>query len=173
MYERFTDRARRVMLLANEEAICFRHEYIGTEHILLGLVQEGSGVAANVLKNLDVDVQRIRLEAEKVVSRGSDPVTMSKLPWTLRAKHVIELAMEEARNLRHNYIGTEHVLLGLIREEEGVAAHILLNMGLNLDEVRNEVLMVVGTGRQISSDQGPTVARRFGRWLRGWSVRGG
>ena len=119
MYERFTDRARKVMQLANQEAQRFNHEYIGTEHILLGLVKEGSGVAANVLKNLDVDLRKIRLEVEKLLQSGPDMVTMSRLPQTPRAKKVIEYAMEEARNLGHNYVGTEHILLGLLREEGG------------------------------------------------------
>ena len=112
MYERFTDRARKVMQLANQEAQRFNHEYIGTEHILLGLIKEGSGVAANVLKNLDVDLRKIRLEVEKLVQSGPDMVTMGKLPQTPRAKKVIEYSMEEARNLNHNYVGTEHILLG-------------------------------------------------------------
>ena len=112
MYERFTDRARKVMQLANQEAQRFNHEYIGTEHILLGLVKEGSGVAANVLKNLDVDLRKIRLEVEKLVQSGPEMVTMGKLPQTPRAKKVIEYSMEEARNLNHNYVGTEHILLG-------------------------------------------------------------
>ena len=102
MYERFTDRARKVMQLANQEAQRFNHEYIGTEHILLGLVKEGSGVAANVLKNLDVDLRKIRLEVEKLVQSGPEMVTMGKLPQTPRAKKVIEYSMEEARNLNHN-----------------------------------------------------------------------
>ncbi len=105
MYERFTDRARKVMQLANQEAQRFNHEYIGTEHILLGLVKEGSGVAANVLKNLDVDLRKIRLEVEKIVQHGPDIVSMGKLPQTPRAKKVIEYSMEEARNLNHNYVG--------------------------------------------------------------------
>ena len=110
MYERFTDRARKVMQLANQEAQRFNHEYIGTEHILLGLVKEGSGVAANVLKNLDVDLRKIRIEVEKIVQTGPDMVTMGKLPQTPRAKKVIEYAMDEARNLNHNYVG----ILGVV-----------------------------------------------------------
>lgn len=148
MYERFTDRARKVMQLANQEAQRFNHEYIGTEHILLGLVKEGSGVAANVLKNLEVDLRKIRLEVEKIVQSGPDMVTMGKLPQTPRAKKVIEYAMEEARNLNHNYVGTEHLLLGLIREQEGVAAQVLMNLGLKLEDVREEVLNLLGHGME-------------------------
>ncbi|MEN6407554.1 MAG: ATP-dependent Clp protease ATP-binding subunit [Thermoguttaceae bacterium] len=148
MYERFTDRARKVMQLANQEAQRFNHEYIGTEHILLGLIKEGSGVAANVLKNLDVDLRKIRLEVEKLVQSGPDMVTMGKLPQTPRAKKVIEYSMEEARNLNHNYVGTEHILLGLLREQEGVAAQVLMNLGLKLEEVRDEVLNLLGHGME-------------------------
>ncbi len=146
MFERFTDRARKVMALANQEAQRFNHEYIGTEHILLGLVKEGSGVGANVLKNLDVDLRKVRLEVEKLVKSGPDMVTMGKLPQTPRAKKVVEYAIEEARNLNHNYIGTEHLLLGLLREHDGVAAQVLMNLGLKLEVVREEVLNLLGAG---------------------------
>ena len=146
MFERFTDRARKVMALANQEAQRFNHEYIGTEHCLLGLVKEGSGVGANVLKNLDVDLRKVRLEVEKLVKSGPDMVTMGKLPQTPRAKKVIEYAIEEARNLNHNYVGTEHLLLGLLREHEGVAAQVLMNLNLKLEEVREEVLNLLGAG---------------------------
>ena len=146
MFERFTDRARKVMALANQEAQRFNHEYIGTEHILLGLVKEGSGVGANVLKNLDVDIKKLRLEIEKLVKSGPDMVTMGKLPQTPRAKKVIEFAIEEARALNHNYVGTEHILLGLLRETEGIAAQVLMNLGLKLENVRQEVLNLLGAG---------------------------
>ena len=146
MYERFTDRARKVMQLANQEAQRFNHEYIGTEHMLLGLVKEGTGVAANVLKNLEVDLRKIRLEVEKLVQSGPEMITMGKLPQTPRAKKVIEYSMEEARNLNHNFLGTEHILLGLLREQEGVAAQVLMNLGLKLEEVREEVLNLLGNG---------------------------
>src|SRR5690606_1211791 len=148
MFERFTDRARKVMALANQEAQRFNHEYIGTEHILLGLVKEGSGVGANVLKNLGVDLRKVRLEVEKLVRSGPDMVTMGKLPQTPRAKKVIEYAIEEARNLNHNYVGTEHLLLGLLREHDGVAAQVLMNLGLKLEEVREEVLNLLGAGSE-------------------------
>jgi ATP-dependent Clp protease ATP-binding subunit ClpC len=146
MFERFTDRARKVMALANQEAQRFNHEYIGTEHILLGLVKEGSGVGATVLKNLDVDIKKLRLEVEKLVKSGPDMVTMGKLPQTPRAKKVIEYAIEEARALNHNYVGTEHILLGLLRESEGIAAQVLMNLGLKLEDVRQEVLNLLGAG---------------------------
>ena len=153
MYERFTDRARKVMQLANQEAQRFNHEYIGTEHVLLGLIKEGSGVAANVLKNLDIDLRKIRMEVEKLVQSGPDMVTMGKLPQTPRAKKVIEYSMEEARNLNHNYVGTEHILLGLLREQEGVAAQVLMNLGLKLEDVREEVLNLLGHGMDEVSER--------------------
>jgi len=168
MFERFTDRARKVMALANQEAQRFNHEYIGTEHILLGLVKEGSGVGANVLKNLDVDIKKLRLEIEKLVKSGPDMVTMGKLPQTPRAKKVIEFAIEEARALNHNYVGTEHILLGLLRETEGIAAQVLMNLGLKLENVRQEVLNLLGAGIDTSyqamgakmSPQGSTAAKQ-------------
>ena len=153
MFERLTDRARKVMALANQEAQRLNHEYIGTEHILLGLVKEGSGVGANVLKNLDIDLRKVRLEVEKLVKSGPEMVTMGKLPQTPRAKKVIEYAIEEARNLNHNYVGTEHLLLGLLREHDGVAAQVLMNLGLKLEEVREEVLNLLGAG--VESEEAP------------------
>jgi hypothetical protein len=144
MYERFTDRAREVMQLANQEAQRYNHEYIGTEHILLGLVKEGSGVAANILKNLDIDLRKIRREVERIVQSAPDMVTMGKLPQTPTAKKVIEHAIAEARNLNHNYVGTEHVLLGLLLQHDSVAAQILRNLGLSTEKVREETLALLG-----------------------------
>jgi ATP-dependent Clp protease ATP-binding subunit ClpC len=144
MFDRFTDRAKKVMSFARQEAQKFNHEYIGTEHILLGLVQEGSGVAANVLKNMNIDLDKVRHEVEKIVKTGPSMVTMGQLPFTPRAKKVLELSMEEASQLNHNYIGTEHLLLGLIKESEGIAAQVLMNLGVKLDEVREEVLEFLG-----------------------------
>ncbi len=144
MFDRFTDRARKVMGLARQEAQRLNHEYIGTEHILLGLVQEGSGVAANVLKNLDIDLRKVRQEVEKLVKTGPSMVTMGQLPFTPRAKKVLELALEEASKLGHNYIGTEHILLGLIKEQDGKAAKVLTNLNVELDSVRSEILDFLG-----------------------------
>ncbi len=158
MFERFTDRARKVMALANQEAQRFNHEYIGTEHILLGLVKEGSGVGANVLKNLGVDLRKVRLEVERLVKSGPEMVTMGKLPQTPRAKRVIEYAIEEARNLNHNYVGTEHLLLGLLREQDGVAAQVLMNLGLRLEDVREEVLNLLGAGVEAEETSAMTPA---------------
>jgi ATP-dependent Clp protease ATP-binding subunit ClpC len=165
MFERFTDRARKVMALANQEAQRFNHEHIGTEHILLGLVKEGSGVGANVLKNLDVDIKKLRLEIEKLVKSGPDMVTMGKLPQTPKAKKVIEYAIEEARALNHNYVGTEHILLGLLRETDGIAAQVLMNLGLKLEDVRQEVLNLLGAGidtgyQAMGMKMGPAAAQK-------------
>ncbi|MGK0205477.1 MAG: ATP-dependent Clp protease ATP-binding subunit ClpC, partial [Planctomycetota bacterium] len=152
MFDRFTDRAKKVMSFARQEAMKFNHEYIGTEHILLGLVQEGSGVAANVLKNMSIDLEKIRHEVEKIVKTGPSMVTMGQLPFTPRAKKVLELSLEEASQLSHNYIGTEHLLLGLIRENEGIAAQVLMNLGIKLDEVREEVLEFLGASEGNDED---------------------
>jgi ATP-dependent Clp protease ATP-binding subunit ClpA len=149
MFERFTDRARKVMALANQEAQRFNHEYIDTEHILLGLVKEGCGAGASVLRNLnvDMDLKKIRREVEKLVNSGPVMVTMGKLPHTPLAKKVIEYAIEEARSLNHNYVGTEHLLLGLLHEIKGsVAFLVLTNLGLKQEQVRNEILKLLGKG---------------------------
>src|SRR5262245_21738094 len=153
MFDRFTDRAKKVMSFARQEAMKFNHEYIGTEHILLGLVQEGSGVAANVLKNMNIDLEKIRHEVEKIVKTGPSMVTMGQLPFTPRAKKVLELSMEKARQLRHNYIGTEHLLLGLIKEHEGIAAQVLMNLGVKLEDVREEVLEFLGASENSSDEE--------------------
>jgi ATP-dependent Clp protease ATP-binding subunit ClpC len=145
MFNRFTERARKVILLAKEEAKRFNHDYMGTEHILLGLIREGEGVAAAVLQNLGLSPEAIRMEVEKLVQPGPSTLVSGDIPFTPKAKKVIELAMDEARNLGHNYIGTEHLLLGLIREGEGVAAQVLQNLGLDLDKVRNEVMNLLGS----------------------------
>jgi ATP-dependent Clp protease ATP-binding subunit ClpC len=154
MFDRFTDRARKVMGLAKAEAQRLNHEYIGTEHVLLGLVQEGSGVAANVLKNMNIDLKRIRTEIEKIVKGSPTLVTQGNLPFTPRAKKVLELAVEEASNLGHNYIGTEHLLLGLIKENEGIAARVLLNLGVKLEDVRDEILEFLGADPRNAGDGG-------------------
>jgi ATP-dependent Clp protease ATP-binding subunit ClpC len=146
MFERFTDRARKVMGLANQEALRMNHEYIGTEDILLGLVKEGSGIAANVLKNLDVDLKNIRIQVEKIVQYGSNTATTGKLPYTPRAKIVIERAFREGKELGHNYVGTEHLLLGILKEQDGAAARVLMNLGVTLEDVRGEVLDLLGGG---------------------------
>ena len=143
MYERFTDRARKVMQLAQGEARRFNHEYIGTEHILLGLVKEGSGVAAHVLNNLDVDLRKIRLEVEKIVQAGPDMITLGKLPQTPRARAVIERAVQAAVDLQHSYVGTEHLLLGLIQDGESVAGAVLTMLGLDFSVIRDNILAIL------------------------------
>jgi ATP-dependent Clp protease ATP-binding subunit ClpC len=151
MFDRFTDRARKVMGLARQEAQRFNHDYIGTEHILLGLVQEESGVAASVLKNMEIDLKKVRMEVEKQVQAGTASKGSGQLPFTPRAKKVLELAMEEASNLGHNYIGTEHLLLGLLKEQDGMAARVLINLGLRLEEVREQVLDLLGADLSASA----------------------
>ena len=145
MFERFTDRARKVMAIANQEVQRFNHEYIGTEHILLGLIKEGSGTGAAVLKNLGVDIEKMQLEMEQLfkLKGRPDKVTMDKQSPTPLAKKVIEYAIEEARSLNHKYIGTEHILLGLLRESEGTAAQVLVNLGLSIERVRMEILKLL------------------------------
>ena len=141
----FTERVRRVLQLAREEAIELRHEYVGTEHILLGLCKEGEGVAAAAIQNLNVDTSEIRNGILDTIKRGSNSATGPDLPYTSRAKKVLELSMKEARELRHSYVGTEHLLLGLITEERGIAAQVLASMGLTADPVRTEILRLLGT----------------------------
>ncbi len=145
MFNRFTERARKVIILAKEEARRFNHDYIGTEHILLGLIREGEGVAAAVLQKMGVSLENIRLEVEKLVQPGPTTQIIGDIPFTPRAKKALELAAEEARSLGHNYIGTEHLLLGLIREGEGISSQVLLNLGLDLNSVRNEVMELLGS----------------------------
>ena len=145
MLNRFTERARKVILLAKEEAKRFNHDYIGTEHILLGLVREGEGVAAVVLQKMGLSLQQIRLEIEKIVKPGPSTIISGDIPFDPKAKKAIELSGEEARALGHNYIGTEHILLGLIKEGEGVASIVLLNLGLDLDKVRQEIVEILGS----------------------------
>jgi len=170
MFNRFTERARKVIILAKEEAKRFNHDYIGTEHILLGLIREGEGVAANVLEKMGVSLENIRIEIEKLVQPGPATQIMGDLPFTPRAKKALELAAEEARSLGHNYIGTEHLLLGLIREEEGVASQVLLNLGLDLNTVRNKIMEVLGSelpgfGAQTAAKTKTPALDAFGRDL--------
>src|SRR5947207_3050350 len=141
-FDKFTERARKVLTLANEEAQRFNHNYIGTEHILLGLVREGDGVAARVLNNLGIELQKVRSAVEFIIGRG-DRMVMGEIGLTPRAKRVIELAVDEARRLNHHYIGTEHLLLGLVREGEGIAAGVLESLGVSLEKVRAQVIEVL------------------------------
>src|SRR5512142_178991 len=146
MFNRFTERARKVIVYAKEEARRFNHDYIGTEHLLLGLIREGEGVAAAVMQKLGVDFESIRIEVEKLVQPGPQTQVLGDIPFTPRAKKALELAAEEARALGHNYIGTEHLLLGLVREGEGMAYRVLLNLGLDLNRLRTEVMELLGSG---------------------------
>ena len=178
MFERFTDRARRVVVLAQEEARLLNHNYIGTEHILLGLLNEGEGIAAQALESLDIDLASVRDEVVKIIGQGQQSPS-GHIPFTPRAKKVLELSLREALQLGHNYIGTEHILLGLIREGEGVAAQVLQQLGAELQKVRQTVIQLLsgpgggeeqqpqgaGTGGRESSSSGSTVLDQFGRNL--------
>jgi len=142
MFERFTDRARRVVVLAQEEARMLDHNYIGTEHILLGLIHEGEGVAAKALTSLGISLQAVRQQVEEIIGHGQH-APAGHIPFTPRAKKVLELSLREALQLGHNYIGTEHILLGLIREGDGVAAQVLVRLGADLNRVRHQVIQLV------------------------------
>ncbi len=154
MFERFSDRARKVMALANMEAQRFNHECIGTEHLLLGLLEEGGGVGVTVLKKQGVDIETLRAEIEKLVRSGY-AVPGGKLPQTPRAKRVIEYAVAEARSLNHKDIGTEHILLGLLRETEGIASHVLVNLGLTIENTRQTIAGLQQTGASCESSEPP------------------
>ncbi len=153
MFERFTEKAIKVIMLAQEEARRLGHNFVGTEQILLGLIGEGTGVAAKVLKSMGVNLKDARIEVEKIIGRGSGFVAV-EIPFTPRAKRVLELSLEEARQLGHNYIGTEHLLLGLIREGEGVAARVLENLGVDLSKVRTQVIRMLGETAEVGAGVG-------------------
>ncbi len=153
MFERFTEKAIKVIMLAQEEARRLGHNFVGTEQILLGLIGEGTGVAAKVLKSMGVNLKDARIEVEKIIGRGSGFVAV-EIPFTPRAKRVLELSLEEARQLGHNYIGTEHLLLGLIREGEGVAARVLENLGVDLSKVRTQVIRMLGETAEVGAPTG-------------------
>src|ERR1035438_468156 len=158
MFERFTERARQVVVLAQEEARTLKHNYIGTEHILLGLLREEEGLAARVLESLDITVDRVRAQVVRIVGSGEE-VTSGQIPFTPRAKKVLELGLREALSLRHDYIGTEHLLLGLIREREGLGARLLTQAGVDLLSLRMRVLDLVPPGEAPESKRRPFWAR--------------
>ena len=160
MFERFTDRARRVVVLAQDEARRLNHDYIGTEHLLLGLVQEGEGVAAQALEALGIGLDAVRHQVEEIVGRGKD-TPGGHIPFTPRAKKVLELSLREALQLGHDYIGTEHILLGLIREGEGVAAQVLVALGADLNLVRQQVVQLLHS-HQVEGDERLSTARLAG-----------
>ena len=143
MFSRFTERAQQVLVLAQEEAKRLSHNFIGTEHLLLGLVREGSGIAARALQNMNVDLNRVRSEVERITPKG-DKLFFQGITYTPRAKRVVELSIEESQNLGHNYVGTEHILLGLLREGEGIAAQVLTNLDIDLKRARKEVIQLLG-----------------------------
>lgn len=153
MFERFTEKAIKVIMLAQEEARRLGHNFVGTEQVLLGLIGEGTGIAAKTLKSMGVNLKDARIEVEKIIGRGSGFVAV-EIPFTPRAKRVLELSWDEARQLGHNYIGTEHLLLGLIREGEGVAARVLENLGVDLNKVRSNVVKMLGDSKPQTSGAG-------------------
>jgi len=158
MFERFTDRARRVVVLAQEEARMLNHNYIGTEHILLGLAREGDGIAARALVSLGISLEAVRREVEQIIGRGKQAPS-GHIPFTPRAKKVLELSLREAHQLGHDYIGTEHILLGLIREGEGVAAQVLVRLGADLSRARQQVIqLLVGRDPEVTSRAPSAVA---------------
>ena len=150
MFERFTEKAIKVIMLAQEEARRLGHNFVGTEQILLGLIGEGTGIGPKVLKSMGVNLKDARVEVEKIIGRGSGFVAV-EIPFTPRAKRVLELSLEEARQLGHNYIGTEHLLLGLIREGEGVAARVLENLSVDLSKVRSQIIRSLGENTEVAS----------------------
>ena len=154
MFERFTERARQAVVLAQDEARGFRHNYIGTEHLLLGLLREEDGLAARVLESLEIDLVEVRAQVARIVGRG-DEVASGQIPFTPRAKKVLELSLREALSLGHNYIGTEHVLLGLVRENEGVAARILLDLGADAEKIRDRIIQMLSRPRR-ADEAAPT-----------------
>ena len=156
MFERFSDRGRRVVVLAQDEARRLDHNYIGTEHILLGLLNEGRGVAARALESLGISLEVVRQQVEEIIGRGQGPSPSGHIPFTPRAKKVLELSLREALQLGHTYIGTEHILLGLIREGEGVAAQVLVGLGVDLNRSRQQVIALL-TGRASGLEDAPTV----------------
>jgi ATP-dependent Clp protease ATP-binding subunit ClpC len=156
MFERFTERARRVVVLAQDEARLLSHNYLGTEHILLGLLREGHGVAARVLESAGISLDAVRQQVEEIIGRGREAPPEGHIPFTPRAKKVLELSLSEAMLLGHTYIGTEHILLGLIREGEGVAAQVLVGLGLDLDYARQRVIARL-TGRGHVPGDAPSV----------------
>ena len=162
MFERFTDRARRVVVLAQEEARILNHNYIGTEHILLGLLREDEGVAAEALKALDISLETVRQQVEEIIGQGQQAPS-GHIPFTPRAKKVLELSLREALQLGHNYIGTEHILLGLIHEGHGVAAQVLVRLGADLNRVRQQVVELVNAQEGESE-----VSRPFAGSPRSW-----
>ena len=185
MFERFTDRARRVVVLAQEEARMLNHNYIGTEHILSGLIHEGEGVAAKSLESLGISLEGVRSQVEEIIGQGQQAPS-GHIPFTPRAKKVLELSLREALQLGHNYIGTEHILLGLIREGEGVAAQVLVKLGAELTRVRQQVIQLLsgyqgketaeagtgGRGGEAGNPSTSLVLDQFGRNLTAAAMEG-
>lgn len=164
MYDRFTDRARKVLQLANQEAQYWNHEYLGTEHILIGILKEGNGIANQILKNLAMEGERLIVQVRDRLTRSPVMTTMGKLPLTPRAKSVTDHALREARDLQHNYVGTEHLLLGLLREPEGIAGQMLISYGLSVEKAREEVQKILEAPRVVKKQEAGTVCNSVSQW---------
>ena len=168
MFERFTDRARRVVVLAQEEARKLNHNYIGTEHLLLGLIRESEGVAAKALESLGISLDAVRQQVREIIGQGQQPPS-GHIPFTKRAKKALELSTRESMQLGHNYIGTEHILLGLLREGDGVAAQVLVKLGADLNLVRQQVIQLLhGSGKRAGTRCPMTLSRGSTRWTIAW-----
>jgi ATP-dependent Clp protease ATP-binding subunit ClpC len=162
MFERFTERARQVVVFAQAEARGLKHNYIGTEHLLLGLLREEEGLAARVLESLDITVEEVRAQVARIVGQG-DELTTGQIPFTPRSKKILELSLREAIDLEHNYIGTEHILLGIVRENEGVASRILNEFGADAETIRNELIRLLsGPGRRRQPAPPPPLRWEYG-----------
>jgi ATP-dependent Clp protease ATP-binding subunit ClpC len=177
VFERFTERARQVVVLAQDEARALKHNYIGTEHLLLGLLREEEGLAARVLESLDITVEEVRAQVKRLVGQGDEETVTGQIPFTPRAKKVLELALREALSLKHSYIGPEHILLGVVRENEGVAARILLDSGADAEKIRKQTIAMLGGPAGKSRPEGGggwtsygPLARRTPSLLLGWAL---
>jgi len=168
VFERFTERARQVVVLAQGEALALKHDYIGTEHILLGLLREEEGLGARVLEGLGLTVEEVRAQVARIVGTGAEEVTTGQIPFTPRAKKVLELSLREAQGLGHSYIGTEHVLLGLAREGEGVASQVMLDAGITSEDVRGAVLAALEGSPWTRSRERSVVVSTMSRPARDW-----
>jgi ATP-dependent Clp protease ATP-binding subunit ClpC len=170
MFERFTDRARRVVVLAQQEARDLGHNYIGTEHILLALIDEGHGVAAKALEAMGIGGDVVRRQVEEIIGRGQG-ASEGHIPFTPRSKKVLELSLREALQLGHHYIGTEHILLGLLGEGDGVGAHVLVDLGADLNRARQQVVLILADRLSVSEEAGPAVAANLSERLESVAAR--
>jgi ATP-dependent Clp protease ATP-binding subunit ClpC len=168
MWNNFTPRAQQVLALARKEADRLSHNYVGTEHLLLGIIKLDRGVAVNVLRKMDLDLETVRVEVEKQVGSGQETKVAGNIPYTPRAKKVVALACEEAKSMHHAYVGTEHLLVGFLREGEGLASQVLKKLEVELERTRNEILKELGAGFTPGAENGPRQEPAARRWLHKW-----